>query len=108
MSTRTAGDASGNGDGESTGLLSVWGDLDGAEQILRARADGGNESAVSRLAELLARADADDRDAATELAELLEERGHLDEALQILRARANVGDWDAARRLRDLGRQHGV
>ena len=69
-------------------LLAERGDLDGAEQILRARADAGDESAASRLAELLAQRG--------DLAELLEERGDLDGALQILRAWANVGDWDAA------------
>jgi hypothetical protein len=103
--TRVAGRASENR------LLSGSGDLDEAEQILRARADTGDESAVSRLAELLAgllaqrgdpgklrtRADTGDRDGATELAGLLEERAGPDGALQILRAWANVGDWDAAR-----------
>jgi hypothetical protein len=65
-------------------LLAQRGDRDGVEQVLRARADGGNESAVSRLAELLtellARAEADDRDATTELDEMLDESGDLDEA----------------------------
>ena len=70
------------------------GDPDEAEQILRARADTGDESAVSRLAELLAglltqrgdldklrtRADADDRDGATELAGPLEEHADPDGA----------------------------
>jgi hypothetical protein len=97
--TRVAGRASENR------LLNGSGDLDEAEQTLRVRADTGDESAVSRLAELLAqhgdlgklrtRADADDRDGATELAGLLEERADPDGALQILRAWANVGDWDA-------------
>ena len=58
--TRVAGGASGNG------LLSGSGDLDEAEQILRARADAGDERAARRLAELLA------------------QRGDLDEAEQIL------------------------
>jgi pimeloyl-ACP methyl ester carboxylesterase len=99
--TRVAGRASENR------LLNGSGDLDEAEQTLRARADTGDESAVSRLAELLAqhgdpgklrtRADTGDRDGATELAGLLEERADPDGALQILRAWANVGDWDAAR-----------
>lgn len=99
--TRVAGRASENR------LLNGSGDLDEAEQILRARADTGDESAVSRLAELLAqhgdpgklrtRADTGDRDGATELAGLLEERADPDGALQILRAWANVGDWNAAR-----------
>ena len=51
-------------------LLAERGDLDGAEQILRARADAGDWHAAERLADLLA------------------ERGDLDE----LRARADAGD----------------
>ena len=88
ISTRVAGGASGDG------LLSGSGDLDEAEQVLRARADTGDESAVSRLAELLAgllaqhgdldklriRADAGDRDGATEPAGPLEERADPDGA----------------------------
>jgi poly(3-hydroxyalkanoate) synthetase len=99
--TRVAGRASENR------LLNGSGDLNEAEQTLRVRAGAGDESAVSRLAELLAqhgdpgklrtRADTGDRDGATELAGLLEERADPDGALQILRAWANVGDWDAAR-----------
>ena len=61
-------------------LLTQRGDLDGATQILRARADIGDE------------------DAARQLADLLAQRGDLDG----LRARANAGDEDAARRLADL------
>ncbi len=53
-STPSAGGASGKENGESNGLLSGCGDLDGAEQILRARAGAGDEWAVRRLAELLA------------------------------------------------------
>ena len=79
-STPSAGGASGKENGESNGLLSGWGDLDGVEQILRARADAGDEWAVRRLAELLA------------------ERGDLDGAEQILRARADAGDESAASR----------
>jgi hypothetical protein len=55
-------------------LLAERGDLDEAAQILRARADAGDEHAARRLADLLA------------------ERGDLDEAAQILRARADAGD----------------
>jgi hypothetical protein len=99
ISTRVAGRASENG------LLSGSADLDEAEQVLRARADTGDERAARRLAGLLAqhgdldklrtRADTGDRDGAPELAGLLEERADPDGALQILRAWANVGDWDA-------------
>jgi hypothetical protein len=55
--------------------------VDGATQILRARAGAGNEYAASRLARWLA------------------ERGDLDGATQILRARADAGDGRAAVRL---------
>jgi hypothetical protein len=98
------------------GLLEGRGDLDGAEQALRAGADAGDRLAARKLAGLLekrrdlgglrARADADDQDAARPLARLLERRGDLDG----LRARADRGDENAARRLagllekrRDLG-----
>ena len=77
-STRNAGRASENGPLSGPGVLAE------AEQALRARADTGDESAVSRLAGLLAqrgdpgrlrtRADAGDRDGATEAAGLPEER----------------------------------
>ncbi len=88
-STPSAGGASGKGNGESNGLLSGWGDLDGAEQILRAQADAGDEWAVRRLAELLA------------------ESGDLDGGEQILRARADAGDESAASRLAELLAQRG-
>ena len=96
------------------------GDLDGAEQILRARADAGDEWAARRLAELLAqrgdrdeaeqilraRTDAGDESAVSRLAELLaellEERGDRDDAEQILRARADTGDESAVSRLAEL------
>jgi TPR repeat protein len=74
--------ASDAGDGDAAwrlaGLLAKRGDLDEAEQVLRARADAGDGDAAWRLADLLAK------------------RGDLDG----LRARANAGDWQAARRLR--------
>ena len=97
-------------------LLAERGDLDGAEQILRARADAGDWDAALRLAELLAergdldgpadlraRADAGDEYAAARLAELLAERGDLDG----LRARADAGDEDAAWRLAGLLAERG-
>jgi predicted component of type VI protein secretion system len=90
-------------------LLERRGDLDGAEQVLRARADAGDGHAAYRLAELLAecgdldglraRADAGDRYAAHLLAELLERRGDLDGAEQVLRAADDADDWDTAWRL---------
>jgi len=101
---RVAGGASENG------LLSGPAGLDGAEQILRARADAGEERAARRLAELLAqrgdrgeaeqilraRVDTGDESAVSRLAELLaellEERGDLDK----LRIRADAGDRDGA------------
>jgi poly(3-hydroxybutyrate) depolymerase len=115
-STRTAGGTSGAGNRQSHGLLSGWGDLDGAEQILRARADGGDEWAARRLADLLAergdldgveqilrtRADAGDEWAARRLAELLAQRGDPDGGEQILQARTDAGDEWAARRLAEL------
>jgi hypothetical protein len=80
--------------------LAERGDLDGATQMLRARADGGDHVAVSRLADLLAqhgdvdgatqvlraRADAGDFPAADQLARLLAERSDLDGTIQVLRA----------------------
>ncbi|HTQ93632.1 MAG TPA: alpha/beta fold hydrolase [Streptosporangiaceae bacterium] len=78
ISTQSAGRASENG------LLSRPGGLDEAEQILRARADAGDEWAARRLAELLA------------------QRGDLDKAEQILRARADTGDESAVSRLAEL------
>jgi len=115
-STRTAGGASGKGNGEPNGLLSGWGDLDEAEQILRTRADAGDEWAARRLADLLAqrgdldgveqilraRADAGDEWAARRLAEMLAQRGDLDEGEQILQARTDAGDEWAARRLAEM------
>src|SRR5512135_3370582 len=76
--TRSAGGAPENG------LLTGSGDPDGAEQILRARADAGDERAARRLAELLA------------------QRGDLDKAEQILRARADTGEESAVSRLAEL------
>jgi poly(3-hydroxybutyrate) depolymerase len=116
ISTRTAGGASGKGNAESNGLLSGWGDLDEAEQILRARTDGGDEWAARRLADLLAqrgdldgveqilraRADGGDEWAARRLAELLAQRGDLDGGEQVLQARTDAGDEWAARRLAEL------
>jgi len=60
-------------------LLVEPGDLDGVAQILRARADAGDEYATRELADLLA------------------ECGDLDEAEQILRGLADAGDEYAAR-----------
>ena len=89
-------------------LLARRGDLDEAEQILRARADAGDEPAAGQLARLLAergdldqlraRADAGDEPAAGFLAVLLASRRDLDG----LRARADAGDWHAAGRLAGL------
>ncbi len=115
-STRTASGASGKGNAVSNGLLSGWNDLDEAEQILRARADGGDEWAARRLADLLAqrgdlngveqilraRADGGDEWAARRLAELLAQRGDVDGGEQILQARTDAGDEWAARRLAEL------
>ena len=112
--TRVAGRASENR------LLNGSGDLGEAEQILRARADAGDERAARRLAELLAqrgdldeaeqilraRADTGDESAVSRLAELLAgllaQHGDLDEAEQILRARADTGDESAVSRLAEL------
>jgi hypothetical protein len=85
-------------------------ELDEADDLegLRARADGGDGPAASRLADLLAdrgdleglraRADAGDGPAASRLADLLANRGDLQE----LRARADAGDPYAASRLAEL------
>ncbi len=106
--------------GTAHALLSGWDDLDEAEQILRARADAGDEGAARRLAERLAergdldggeqilRASADtaDESAVSRLAELvaelLAERGDLDGAQQILRASADTADESAVSRLAEL------
>jgi hypothetical protein len=112
--SRYAADA---GDGDAAVRLAILladrGDLDEAEQILRARADAGNGYAAERLAglladrgdldELRARADAGDEDAAERLAGLLAERSDLDE----LRARAAAGDRYAARHLAILLAERG-
>jgi poly(3-hydroxybutyrate) depolymerase len=100
--------------------LSVRSDLGGVEQILRARADAGEERAARRLAEVLAqrgdpdgaeqvlraRVDTGDESAVSRLAELLagllEERGDRDDAEQVLRARADTGDESAVSRLAEL------
>jgi hypothetical protein len=93
-------------------LLEQRGDLDGAMQVLRARAGYGDGNATWRLAKLLARrgdldelrirADAGDGCAAEALAGLLEQRGDLDGATQVLRASADAGDGVAAFRLAEL------
>ncbi len=89
---------------------------DETEQILRARANAGDEWAARRLAELLAqrgdrdgveqilraRTDAGDEWAARRLAELLAQRGDVDGGEQILQARTDAGDEWAARRLAEL------
>ena len=97
---RRAADADDNGHAapELAELLARRGDLDQAEQLLRARADAGDGAAAYHLAPLLynrgdldqlrARADAGDRYAA----ELLAESGGVDR----LRAQADAGDRDAA------------
>ena len=72
------------GDRYAVWLLAKCGDLDKAEQIVRARANAGDE------------------DAARQLAELLADCGDLDEAEQILRARVDAGDWRADGPLADL------
>ena len=112
--------AAGRASEGNQGLLNGSADLDEAEQILRARADAGDERAARRLAELLAqrgdldeaeqilraRADTGDESAVSRLAELLAEllaeRGDLDDAEQILRARADTGDESAVLRLAEL------
>jgi predicted negative regulator of RcsB-dependent stress response len=99
------------------GLLTERGDLDGAEQMLRAGADAGDKSAAQELAgllarrgdldELRARAGAGDGAAAGRLADLLIQRGDLDGAEQILRSPADAGDliaaWDLTRLLTQRG-----
>ena len=91
-----------------TDLLFEHGDIDEAEQFLRAAADAGDGDAYMQLTdlraqrcgldELRARADAGDRDAADRLAGLL--AGHND--ADGLLARAEPSDWDAARQLAGL------
>ena len=93
-------------------LLFERGDLNGAAQVLRARAGIGDEDASRRLAGLLAsrgdldglraRAGTGDEHASRRLADLLFERGDLDEAQQILLGWADVGDGYAIRRLTEL------
>jgi predicted negative regulator of RcsB-dependent stress response len=73
-------------------LLAERGELDEAEQILRARASDTDE---------------DSRYARFRLVSLLAERGKLDEAQQILRAQVDAGDGLAALRLADLLAEHG-
>ncbi len=89
-------------------LLAERGDLDGAEQILRARTNAGDMYAALRLARLLAkRGDLDglraravgDRNAARVLAGLLADHGDLDG----LRAQADHGDLDGLRAQADAG-----
>ena len=70
--------------GRLADLLAKRGDLDEAAQVLRARADAGDEQAARQLSSLLIRG------------------GHLDEAAQVLRARADAGNWEATIRLADL------
>jgi hypothetical protein len=102
-------------------LLHKRGDLDEAEQILRARADAGDAHAAFHLAGLLrdrgdldqaervlrGGADAGDGHAARQLADLLRERGDLDQAERVLRAGADAGDGLAAEQLADLLREQG-
>ena len=98
------------------GLLQKHGDRDGAEQMMRAGADAGDQSAARELAELLAgrgdldelraRAGAGDIAAAVQLARLLEKRD-LDGAVQILRPPADAGDRLAAIELTHLLIQRG-
>src|SRR5262249_46077152 len=75
--------------GRLADLLVARGDLDGAAQVLRARADPGDWRSARQLADRLA------------------ERGDLDGAVQILRARADVGDEAAAGRLAGLLAERG-
>ena len=96
-------------------LLTERGDLDEAMQILRARADAGDEDAAWRLGRLLAergdldglRARADAWPEASHLADLLADRGDLDGAMQILRARADAGNELAAWRQAELLAEYG-
>ena len=93
-------------------LLAERGDLDGAARPGRRRRRGcrpaagraaGRARRPGRGRQMLrARADAGDEDCRLRLAELLAERGDLDEAEQILRAAADAGDEDAAWRLAEL------
>jgi hypothetical protein len=64
-------------------LLADHGDLDGAEQVLRAGVEAGDPNAGMRLGQLLG------------------ERGDLDGAEQVLRAMADAGDEDSAYWLSD-------
>jgi hypothetical protein len=99
------------------GLLEGRGDLDGAEQALRAGADAGDRLAARKLAGLLekrrdlgglrARADAGDQYAARRLAWLLIKRGDRDEGMQMLAALANAGDAEAAAELGGLLAERG-
>jgi hypothetical protein len=76
-------------------LLVERGDLDGVAQILRTRADAGDEYAARELADLLAqrgdldglraRADAGDQDATRELSGLLIKQGRREEAERLRR-----------------------
>ena len=107
--------------GRRADLLARRSDLDSAEQVLRARADAGDQNAALSLADLLekrgdldgaiqvlrARADAGDENAALWLAGLLEKRGDQDEAEQVLRTRADAGDELAAGQLARLLEKRG-
>ena len=103
--------------GQLAELLEERGDLDGAEQVLRAHADASDESTARRLAEFLARqgdlaklrarADTGDEWAIGQLVELLEKRGDLDGVEQVLRARADAGDELVAGRLAELLEERG-
>jgi hypothetical protein len=94
--------------GQLADLLAERGDLDSAEQVLRARVRAGDGHGAYQLAGLLAkrgdldglraRAGEGDHDAAWRVADLLAERGDLDE----LGARADAGDQAAAWHLADL------
>ena len=94
--------------GKLADLLTECGDLDEAEQVLRARVQAGDGHGTYQLAELLAkrgdldglraRAGEGDRDAAWRVADLLAERGDLDG----LRTRADAGDQASAWHLADL------
>ena len=80
---------------ELAARLEERGDLDGAAQILRGRADDGDQEAARQLAyllkkqgdldELCARAVVGDEDAAEQLAELLMEKGRGEEAERLRR-----------------------
>lgn len=79
-------------------LLAQRGDLDGAEQILRATADADNRDAHNRDVGARRRRPRRRSAAARALAELLAERGDLDG----LRAGVDAGDWSAAEQLAEL------